>query len=253
MRKKIVAGNWKMNNTLQEGLALVFRIIDLLKEKPVPDVKVLVAPAFTSLHPICEFINREGYLHLAAQDCHQERSGAYTGEVSAEMLFDLGVKYVIVGHSERRQYSGETDAMVLAKAEAALAAGIRPIICCGETLDQRNNGKHFKAVKKQLTASLLKIDPSEIAHVVIAYEPVWAIGNGANATPEQAQEMHAFIRSLVKRKFKKEAANTISILYGGSCTSKNAKQIFAQPDIDGGLIGGASLKAEDFVAIVNSF
>jgi triosephosphate isomerase len=252
MRKKIVAGNWKMNNTLQEGLALTFRIIDLLKEKPVPDVKVIVAPPFTSLHPICELINKEGYVHLAAQDCHQEKSGAYTGEVSSDMLFDLGVKYVILGHSERRQYFNETDALVLAKAEAALDVGLRPIICCGETLEQRNKGKHFAAVKKQLKNSLLKINPSEIAHVVIAYEPVWAIGTGENATPEQAQEMHAFIRSLVKRKFKKEAASSIPILYGGSCNSKNAKELFAQPDIDGGLIGGASLKAEEFVAIVKA-
>ncbi len=252
MRKKIVAGNWKMNNTLQEGLALTFRIIDLLKEKPVPDVKVLVAPSFTSLHPICELINKEGYLHLAAQDCHHEKSGAFTGEVSSDMLFDLGVKYVIIGHSERRQYFNETDAQVLAKAEAALDVGLRPIICCGETLDQRTKGKHFSAVKKQLKNSLMKINALEIPHVVIAYEPVWAIGTGQNATPEQAQEMHAFIRKAVKRTFGKEAAANIPILYGGSCNAKNAKEIFSQPDIDGGLIGGASLKAEEFVGIVRA-
>ena len=252
MRKKIVAGNWKMNNTLQEGLALTFRIIDLLRESPADHVKVIVAPPFTSLHPICELINKEGVIHLAAQDCHQEKSGAFTGEVSSDMLFDLGVKYVIVGHSERRQYFNETDALVLAKAEAALDVGLRPIMCFGETLEQRNNAKHFENVKSQLENSLLKINPADIAHVVIAYEPVWAIGTGENATPLQAQEMHAFIRGLVAAKFGKAAADDISILYGGSCTSKIAKEIFAQPDIDGGLIGGASLKAEEFVAIVKA-
>jgi triosephosphate isomerase len=252
MRKKIVAGNWKMNNTLQEGLALTFRIIDLLKENPADHVKVIVAPPFTSLHPICELINKEGVIHLAAQDCHQEKSGAYTGEVSSDMLFDLGVKYVIVGHSERRQYFNETDAMVLAKAEAALDVGLRPIMCFGETLEQRNSGKHLDAVKSQLENSLLKINPADIAHVVIAYEPVWAIGTGQNATPQQAQEMHAFIRSSVAGKFGKNTADDISIIYGGSCNSKNVKELFSQPDIDGGLIGGASLKAEEFLGIVQS-
>lgn len=253
MRKKIVAGNWKMNNTLQEGLALTFRIIDLLKENPADHVKVIVAPPFTSLHPICELINKEGLIHLAAQDCHQEKSGAFTGEVSSDMLFDLGVKYVIVGHSERRQYFNETDALVLAKAESALDVGLRPIMCFGETLEQRNSGKHLNTVKVQLENSLLKINPADISHVVIAYEPVWAIGTGQNATAQQAQEMHAFIRSHVASKFGNESANAIPILYGGSCNSNNAKEIFSQPDIDGGLIGGASLKAEDFVAIVKSF
>ena len=252
MRKKIVAGNWKMNNTLQEGLALTFRIIDLLKESPAEHVKVIVAPPFTSLHPICELINKEGVIHLAAQDCHQEKSGAFTGEVSSDMLFDLGVKYVIVGHSERRQYFNETDALVLAKAEAALDVGLRPILCCGETLEQRNSGKYFDAVKSQLENSLLKINPADIVHVVIAYEPVWAIGTGHNATPEQAQEMHAYIRSLIAGKFGKDVADAISILYGGSCNSKNASELFTQPDIDGGLIGGASLKAEEFVAIIKA-
>ena len=252
MRKKIVAGNWKMNNTLQEGLALTFRIIDLLKENPADHVKVIVAPPFTSLHPICELINKEGVIHLAAQDCHQEKSGAYTGEVSSDMLFDLGVKYVIVGHSERRQYFKETDALVLAKAEAALDVGLRPIMCVGETLEQRNSGKHLDAVKSQLENSLLKINPMDIAHVVIAYEPVWAIGTGQNATPQQAQEMHAFIRSSVAGKFGKNTADDISIIYGGSCNSKNVKELFSQPDIDGGLIGGASLKAEEFLGIVQS-
>lgn len=253
MGKKIVAGNWKMNNTLQEGLGLVFRVIDLLKEKPVEQVKVIVAPPFTSLHPICELINKEGYVHLAAQNCHHEKSGAFTGEVSSDMLFDLGVKYVIIGHSERREYFGETDALVLAKAEAALDVGLRPILCCGETLSERESGQHFETVKKQLADSLLKIDTKEILHVVVAYEPVWAIGTGKNATPQQAQEMHAFIRSLVAEQFGKENADAVSIIYGGSCKPSNAKELFAQPDIDGGLIGGASLKAEDFVAIVNSF
>lgn len=252
MRKKIVAGNWKMNNTLQEGLALTFRIIDLVKENPT-DVKVIIAPPFTSLHPICELINKEGYIHLAAQDCHQEKSGAYTGEVSSDMLFDLGVKYVILGHSERRQYFAETDALVLAKAEAALDVGLRPILCCGETLEQRNSGNHLDAVKNQLANSLLKININDIDDVVIAYEPVWAIGTGQNATPQQAQEMHAFIRSLVAEKFGKQIADDISILYGGSCNAKNAKEIFAKPDIDGGLIGTASLKAEEFIEIVKSF
>ena len=253
MRKKIVAGNWKMNNTLEEGLALVFRIIDLLKEKPAPDVKVLVAPAFTALHPICEVLNREGYIHLAAQDCHPEKSGAYTGEVSADMLFDLGVKYVILGHSERRHYFAETDAIVLAKAEAALDVGLRPIICCGETLEQRDANKHLQTVKSQLENSLLKINPVNIAHVIVAYEPVWAIGTGYNALPQQAQEMHAYIRGLVALQFGKEVADALPIIYGGSCNSKNAKELFAQADIDGGLIGGASLKADDFVGIVYSF
>lgn len=241
-----------MNNTLQEGLALTFRIIDLLKENPADHVKVIVAPPFTSLHPICELINKEGVIHLAAQDCHQEKSGAYTGAVSSDMLFDLGVKYVIVGHSERRQYFNETDAMVLAKAEAALDVGLRPIMCFGETLEQRNSGKHLDSVKSQLDNSLLKINPADISHVVVAYEPVWAIGTGQNATPQQAQEMHAFIRSLVAGKFGKEAADVISIIYGGSCNAKNAKEIFSQSDIDGGLIGTASLKAEEFVAIVKA-
>lgn len=240
-----------MNNTLQEGLALVFRIIDLVKEKP-SDVKVIVAPPFTSLHPICELINKEGYLHLAAQNCHHEKSGAYTGEVSPDMLFDLGVKYVIIAHSERRQYFRETDAMALAKAEAALDVGLRPILCCGETIEQRESGKHFETVKKQLEESLLKINAHDIANVVVAYEPVWAIGTGKTATAQQAQEMHAFIRNLITGKFGKQIADDISILYGGSCNSKNAKELFSQQDIDGGLIGGASLKADEFVKIVRA-
>lgn len=192
-------------------------------------------------------------LKYAGQNCHYEQSGAYTGEISAEMIADTGAEYVIVGHSERRRNFGETNEMVGKKVAAALRAGLKPIVCCGETIEQRKAGKQSDAVKTQLTESLFSLSKEDFANVIIAYEPVWAIGTGENATPEQAQEMHGYIRGLINKKYAKKMAEATPIIYGGSCNAANAKSLFKLPDVDGGLIGGASLKAADFVAIVHSF
>ncbi len=250
MRKKIVAGNWKMNTTVAEGIKLAEGIVSRLGDVP-QGVKLIVAPPFTHLAPVAAVIN-DFPVSLAAQNCADHERGAYTGEVSAEMLLSLNSEYVILGHSERREYYGETNEVLVKKIGIALENGINPIYCVGEKLAEREAGKHFDVVGSQIKEVLYGLDPDKMSKIVIAYEPVWAIGTGKTATSEQAQQMHEFIRKCLAGKFG-ALSDEISVLYGGSCKPSNAPELFAQKDIDGGLIGGASLKAEDFIGIAAAF
>jgi len=250
MRTKIVAGNWKMNKTFEEADTLIYDILDLLEERGKPEeVDVIICPPFIYLE-LAGDITEDSPVFVGAQNVSEYESGAYTGEISAPMLRSMHIDFAIIGHSERRKYFSETDDELLAKAKTALKHDIAPIFCCGELLEEREAGKHFKIVKQQLEQTIFKLDAEDFARVIIAYEPVWAIGTGVNATSEQAQEMHFYIRELVWQKYGAEVAAEITILYGGSCNAKNAKELFSMPDVDGGLIGGASLKAEEFVQII---
>ncbi|MBX9448995.1 MAG: triose-phosphate isomerase [Taibaiella sp.] len=249
-RKKIVAGNWKMNKTVAEGKQLVSELQQGLSSG-TGDVHVIIAAPFLHLPTLIEQSKENNPLRFGAQNCHQEASGAFTGEISAAMLADAGVQYVILGHSERRQYFNEDEALLSKKIDTALAQGLKVIYCVGESLEVRELNEQNELVKSQLTA-LDHLSPDAMAEVVLAYEPVWAIGTGKTATSEQAQEMHRFIRNTIIEQFGKETADNTSILYGGSCNAQNAAELFAQPDIDGGLIGGASLKAPDFIAIIEA-
>lgn len=249
MRKKIIAGNWKMNKTYGEALMLGTEIADIVSRENHPGLLTILAPAFPFLTAVSRAVDSTDGIEICAQNCHTEVSGAFTGEVSVPMIISCGAHYVIIGHSERRTYAGENDALLLAKLKIALGSGLKPIFCIGETLEQREGGKHFETITAQLQNTLFHFDDVLIRSTVIAYEPVWAIGTGKNASAEQAQEMHAFIRQTLAGKFGKPVADSISILYGGSCNPKNASELFACPDVDGGLIGGASLVAEDFAAI----
>jgi triosephosphate isomerase len=249
MRKKIVAGNWKMNTLLKDGMELAKAVEKLEKEK-TSDALVIIAPPFTHLSRVKELIER---VKLAAQNCASEEAGAYTGEVSPDMLKSVGAEYVILGHSERRAYYGEDDELLNKKTKLALSKGLKPIFCCGEVLEEREGGKLFDVIRKQISVGLKDLTSDEMARVVIAYEPVWAIGTGVVASPGQAQEMHKFIRDLLAELYDDAVAEEMTILYGGSCKPSNAAELFANPDVDGGLIGGASLKAEDFLGIVNAF
>ncbi len=274
MRQKIVAGNWKMNTTLSEGIDLVNQIVAKIEEVP-QDVKLIVNTPFTHLFPVSKIIGDikcpfcRSKISLGAQNCADKEKGAYTGEVSAKMLASVGkavgtvagapegavgapVEYVILGHSERRGYYGETNAILLEKIKLALAEGLKVIYCVGEALEERKAGKHFEVVGNEIKEVLFSLSPEQMANVIVAYEPIWAIGTGETATKEQAQEIHEFIRKTLSEKFGALAEET-SILYGGSCKPSNAKELFSQKDIDGGLIGGASLKAEDFIAIAKSY
>ncbi len=251
MRKKIVAGNWKMNTSVAEGKALASAVAAGLADVP-SDVEIIIAPPFTHLVTVAEAVAGSRVM-VSAQNCADEPKGAFTGEVSASMLSGAGCKYVILGHSERRQYYGETSEKLVKKMRLALAEGLKPIYCVGEKLEERNAGNHFTVVGNQLAEVLFELTPEEAANVVVAYEPVWAIGTGVTATSAQAQEIHAFIRGALAGKFGSAFAEEISILYGGSCKPSNARELFACPDIDGGLIGGASLKADDFLAIAKSY
>ncbi len=249
MRNKIVAGNWKMNN----DLGATQELLNELKQHTLPDgVGVMVAPPFTNLMEAVNLLSESG-VEVAAQNMHQAENGAYTGEVSADMLKSVGVSTVILGHSERRAYFGETDALLAEKVNAALAQGMTIIFCFGEELDDRKGEKHFDVVKSQLKEGLFHIENDNWSQIVLAYEPVWAIGTGETATPEQAQEMHQFIRWTIANSYSKEIAEDVTILYGGSVKPGNAREIFGQPDVDGGLIGGASLDADSFMAIAGSF
>jgi triosephosphate isomerase len=249
MRKKIVAGNWKMNTSLKEGMELAKAVEKLDKEKQ-GEALLIIAPPFTHLSKVKELI---GSVKLAAQNCAAEASGAYTGEVSPAMLVSCGVEYVIIGHSERRSYYHEDNVLLNKKTRLALSEGLKPIYCCGEVLEERESGRLFDVVREQIETGLSGLTNEDMGQVVIAYEPVWAIGTGVVATPGQAQEMHHFIRDLLEEMFGKQAAEDTTILYGGSCKPSNAGELFANPDVDGGLIGGASLKAEDFLAIANAY
>jgi triosephosphate isomerase len=249
MRKKIVAGNWKMNTILKDGMELAKAVEKLEKEKQ-SDALVIIAPPYTHLSRVNDLIDG---VKLAAQNCASEESGAYTGEISPDMLLSVGVEYVILGHSERRSYYNEGDELLNKKTKLALAKGLKPIFCCGEVLEEREGGKLYDVIRKQLTVGLAGLSREDISKVVVAYEPVWAIGTGVVATPDQAQEMHKFIRDLLVELFDDEVAENMTILYGGSCKPSNASELFANPDVDGGLIGGAALKAEDFLGIVNAY
>ena len=249
MRRKIVAGNWKMNNDLTQTEAL---ITDLKKQKKTSNAEVMVAPTFTNLWHAYECLRKEG-IEVIAQNMHFAENGAYTGEISASMLKSVGVNGVILGHSERRAYFNETEELLAKKVDAALASSMEIIFCFGEELNDRKSGNHFNIVEKQIKESLFHLTTESWKNIVLAYEPVWAIGTGETASPEQAQEMHAFIRKTLADKYGETLAQSVSILYGGSVKPSNASEIFSKPDVDGGLIGGASLKAEDFYAIVNAF
>jgi triosephosphate isomerase len=250
MRKKIVAGNWKMNMDLAEGLKFAESIDNYFKSKPTGTVVVLCTP-FIHLAGVSEIL-KNGKVSLGAQNCASESSGAYTGEVSPLMIRSTGTRYVIIGHSERRTYYHEDDNLLNKKTMLAIATGLEVIFCCGEVLQERESGKHFEVVKKQLDTGLFTLPPEDFRRVVIAYEPVWAIGTGLTATPDQAQEMHKYIRALIRDKYGDDTAEDLTILYGGSCKPSNAVEIFSKPDVDGGLIGGASLRKEDFCAIVEA-
>ena len=251
MRKNIVAGNWKMNTTVPEGIELAKAVVAKSAEVPA-DVKLIIATPFTHLYPIAEVV-KGTVVSLSAENCADKEKGAYTGEIAANMLASVGCEYTILGHSERRQYYGETDAKLVEKTKLALANGLKVILCVGENLDEREAGKHFDVGKSQTENVLYQFSAEDMKNIVIAYEPVWAIGTGKTATAEQAEEIHAFIRKVVADKFGAQVAEDMTILYGGSCKPSNAKELFAQPDIDGGLIGGAALKADDFIQIALSF
>ncbi len=248
MRKKIVAGNWKMNNNKRETADLIQSLKSLSFSS---EVRVMIAPAFTHLVQV-EEMTQGSRLEVAAQNMNAAESGAFTGEVSASMLQSIGVKKVILGHSERRAYFNESDASLKDKVAMALSYDMEIIFCFGEELAQRKDNTHFDVVKSQLSAALFELSPSAWSKIILAYEPVWAIGTGETASPEQAQEMHAYIRALIAEQYDQTLADAVSILYGGSVKPANASAIFSQTDVDGGLIGGAALKADDFSAIVQS-
>jgi triosephosphate isomerase len=253
MRKKIVAGNWKMNLDYNEGLSLFSEVVNMVKDEITGTQQAVVCSPFIHLHSLVQLAKGYHKVAIGAQNAHQAESGAYTGEISAKMIHSVGAGYVILGHSERRQYFGEDNALLAKKTDTALANGLKPIFCIGETLDERNAEKHFDIIKSQLVEGVFHLDAAHFSQLVIAYEPVWAIGTGVTASSAQAQEIHAFIRAEIAAKYGQELADNTTILYGGSCNPKNAPELFAQPDIDGGLIGGASLKSRDFVDIVKVF
>ena len=251
MRKKIVAGNWKMNMDLAEGLKLVSSIDKYFSEKPSVKATVILCTPFIHLAGAWDIL-KHGKIALGAQNCSSEASGAYTGEISAWMIRSTGAEYVLTGHSERRSYFNEDDKIINRKALLAINSGLKVIFCCGEVLKEREDNKHFLIVKRQLEEGLFNLTVEQMNKIIIAYEPVWAIGTGLTATPEQAQEMHKHIRELVKEKYGNDCAKKLPILYGGSCKPSNAAEIFSKPDVDGGLIGGASLKKEDFTGIIDA-
>lgn len=248
MRTQIVAGNWKMNKTWDETESLLSEIVAKLSDSRA---KVIVAPAFVNLAAAQDMLQVSG-IKVAAQNMHFEENGAFTGEISANMLLDIGIDTVILGHSERRSHFGETDDLLAKKVKTAVEKGMATIFCFGEELEDRKSGDHFSVVENQLKNTLFQLDELAWDHIVLAYEPVWAIGTGETASPEQAQEMHAFIRKAIARAHNSTIASEVSILYGGSVKPVNAAEIFSKPDVDGGLIGGASLKADDFVAIIKA-
>jgi triosephosphate isomerase len=253
MRKKIVAGNWKMNLDYNEGLALFGEVIDLVKSDITGSQQAVVCSPFIHLQSLAAQAKDIANVSVGAQNAHQAEAGAYTGEISAKMVYSVGAEYVILGHSERRQYFGETNELLAKKTDVALQNKLKPIFCIGETLTERQTEKHFDVIKKQLTQGVFHLSEAQFSQLVIAYEPVWAIGTGVTASADQAQEIHAFIRAQIADKYTPEVADSMTILYGGSCNPKNAPELFAKADIDGGLIGGASLKARDFVDILKVF
>ncbi|MCK5814312.1 MAG: triose-phosphate isomerase [Flavobacteriaceae bacterium] len=251
MRSKIVAGNWKMNNDLAASKALVGELVSEVSGLSLDNTRVIVAPTFVNLESSVAAAEGSA-IEVVAQNMHQADSGAYTGEISGSMLTSLGLKSVILGHSERRAYFGEDDALLASKVDAALKNNLEVIFCFGEELEDRKSENHFNIVGGQLKNGIFHLDAAAWKNVVLAYEPVWAIGTGETASADQAQEMHAFIRNLVSETYGAEVADEVSILYGGSVKPENATEIFSKPDVDGGLIGGAALNASDFMGIVTA-
>ncbi len=252
MRKKVVAGNWKCNTTVQEGIELAKAVNELVAKEGNKEVVVVLGTPFTHLVSVVNSVDASR-IGVASQNCAAEAKGAFTGEVSAAMVKSTGAGYVILGHSERREYYNETSETLNKKVALALANGLTPIYCCGEPLSIREAGTQNDFVKTQLDETIFNLSVEDFSKLVIAYEPIWAIGTGVTASTQQAQDMLAYIRSLISNKFGAAVAEETSILYGGSCNAKNAAELFSQPDIDGGLIGGASLKADDFIQIINGF
>lgn len=242
-----------MNLDYITGVGLFSEIVNMVNDEVMGDQQVIVCSPYIHLGAISQLAKAHQNISVGAQNCHQADNGAFTGEISALMLKSISVDYVIIGHSERRQYFSETNSMLSEKVNSALKNQLTPIFCIGETLDQRNSNSHFEVIKSQLSEGLFHLSETEIEKVILAYEPVWAIGTGLTATPDQAQEIHEFIRTEIRLKYGDEIAQNLSILYGGSCNPKNASELFAKADIDGGLIGGASLKSRDFVDIIKSF
>jgi len=251
MRQKIVAGNWKMNKTLEETGILTSELIGLVGDEVKGNVKVVLCTPFPYLYPVRQQLGSNSRISVGAQNCSEHDSGAYTGETSVAMLKSMNIPYVIIGHSERRQYFGEDGKLLATKVDKALAAGLTPIFCCGEPLEIREKGTHEQLVKQQVEESLFHLSAEALKNVVVAYEPVWAIGTGKTASSQQAQDMHAVIRKHLASKYA-AVAEDISILYGGSVKADNAKELFACADVDGGLVGGASLKSREFVEIVKA-
>jgi len=252
MRQKIVAGNWKMNNGKGETKNLITELQEEIKDLTLDNTRVIIAPSFLNLESAVTQ-TEDTKIEVVAQNMHQAKNGAYTGEVSADMLKSVGIRTVIIGHSERRAIFKESDEILAEKVNAALANGLEVIFCFGEKLEERKTDNHLLEVGSQLRNSILHIAAEDWSKVILAYEPVWAIGTGETASPEQAQEMHAFIRNVIAKKYTQEIADNLSILYGGSVKPANAKEIFSKPDVDGGLIGGAALDDEQFLAIINAF
>jgi triosephosphate isomerase (TIM) len=253
MRKKIVAGNWKMNKNYEEALSLASEVIFMANDEVNSNIQLVLACPFPYLIPLKKYLDKSPNIALAAQNCSNMASGAYTGEVSASMIASIEAQYVLIGHSERRQYFNETNQQLKEKVDLALANNLTPIFCCGESLELRNGGLFLEFVANQISESLFHLDANAFQKIVIAYEPIWAIGTGLTASSAQAQEMHAYLRIHIENKYGSDVANNISILYGGSCNEKNAAELFACADVDGGLIGGASLKSREFVNIAKSF
>jgi triosephosphate isomerase len=254
MRQNFVAGNWKMNLTLPEAQALTTELVQILRDEvSVERPQVVICPPYPLLMAVGQLLGHNGNPALGAQNFHQKESGAYTGEVSARQLQSVGCEYVILGHSERRQHFREDDSLLAEKLNAALKAGLKPIFCVGESLETREADETFDFIGQQLATGLFHLSQEEMEGVVIAYEPIWAIGTGRTASSQQAQEVHAFIRAQVAAAYDEATAANTTILYGGSCNAQNARELFSQPDVDGGLIGGASLKSRDFAEIIKSF
>ena len=251
MRKNIVAGNWKMNLNREEGIKLVEEVISLVSSDN--NVEVVFSPSFLYLHKVNKMCANDNLLQTASQNISHNESGAFTGEVSSQMVNSLNVKYTILGHSERREYFNETNIELKQKVDLSLKNNLEIIFCCGESLNQRESGVHFDWIKQQLTESVFHLTEKEFEKVVIAYEPIWAIGTGITASSDQAEEIHQFVRNVITEKYNENIAENTSILYGGSCNPTNAKELFSKKNIDGGLIGGASLNAENFTRIIKSF
>jgi triosephosphate isomerase len=251
MRTKIVAGNWKLNYDKEQSKKLIKELKKAIKNNPLESTRVIVAPTFVNLSSAVKAA-KKSKIEVVAQNMHQAANGAFTGEVSADMLKVIGVETVILGHSERRTFFNETDAALAEKVNTVLEKGMEAIFCFGELLEDRKTGNQFAVVESQLKNGLFHIAAKDWKHIILAYEPVWAIGTGETASAEQAQEMHAFIRSIIEKEYAKEVADAVSILYGGSVKPSNAEEIFSKPDVDGGLIGGAALNVADFAGIINA-